>query len=230
MNSIFITGTDTDVGKTCVTASIARMLHEQNVDVGVMKPFASGIDNSSNGVSNDVSTLIEYSGVSDNVNLVNPYFFDLPSSPYDAAKQSNIEIDLSVIYDSFKKLSAKHDLVLVEGIGGVLTPILNNFFLVDLIRKLQLQTLIITNSKTGIVNHTLLTFDACKRMEISISGFIINQITKDGYTLDNLTTQIENLTSKPVLAAVPHVDKFSYDKYFEQFSQNTSLEKLGFHI
>ena len=74
----------------------------------------------------------------------------------------------------------------------------------------------------------MLTVDACKRMEISISGFVINQITKDGYTLDNLATQLENLTSKPVLAAVPHVDNFSYDKYFEQFSQNTTLNKLGF--
>ena len=137
MNSIFITGTDTDVGKTCVTASIARLLHEHGVDVGVMKPFASGIDNSSDGISDDVRTLIEYAGVDDDVKLVNPYFFELPSSPYDVARQLNIQIDLSVIYNSFEKLSSKHELVLVEGIGGILTPILNNFFLVDLIRKLN---------------------------------------------------------------------------------------------
>jgi len=228
MNSIFITGTDTDVGKTCVTASIARLLHEHGVDVGVMKPFASGIDNSTNGVSDDVRTLIEYAGVDDDVKLVNPYFFDLPSSPYDVARKLNIQIDLSVIYNSFEKLSSKHELVLVEGIGGILTPILNNFFLVDLIRKLNLPTLIVTNSKTGTVNHTLLTVDACKRMEIPISGFIINQITKEGYTLESLTAQIENLTSKPVLATVSHVDNFSYDKYFDKFKQSTTLSKLGF--
>ena len=94
MNSIFITGTDTDVGKTCVTASIARLLHEHGVDVGVMKPFASGIDNSSDGVSDDVRTLIEYAGVDDDVKLVNPYFFELPSSPYDVARQLNIQIEI----------------------------------------------------------------------------------------------------------------------------------------
>ena len=71
MKSIFITGTDTDVGKTCVTASIARLLHEKDIDVGVMKPFASGVDNSSNGISDDVRVLMEYSGVSDPVKLVN---------------------------------------------------------------------------------------------------------------------------------------------------------------
>ena len=137
MKSIFITGTDTDVGKTCVTASIARLLHEKDIDVGVMKPFASGVDNSSNGISDDVRVLMEYSGVSDPVKLVNPYFLEIPSSPFDAAKQLNIEIDLELIYDSFNQLSSNHEIVLVEGIGGVLTPILNHFFLVDLIRKLN---------------------------------------------------------------------------------------------
>ena len=227
MKSIFITGTDTDVGKTCVTASIARLLHEKDIDVGVMKPFASGVDNSSNGISDDVRVLMEYSGVSDPVKLVNPYFFEIPSSPFDAAKQLNIEIDLELIYDSFNQLSSNHEIVLVEGIGGVLTPILNHFFLVDLIRKLNLETFIVTNSKTGTVNHTLLTHDACSRMEIPINGFIINEISKDGYSLENLTKQIEQLTSKSVLATINKIEDFSFEKYFVEFEKNTSLSKLG---
>ena len=228
MKSIFITGTDTDVGKTCVTASIARLLRDEGVNVGVMKPFASGIDTNSDGISDDVRMLIEYSGVSDSQKLVNPYFFEIPSSPFDAAKQLNIEIELSLIYDSFKKLSSEHDLVLVEGIGGVLTPILNRFFLVDLIRKLNLETLIVANSKTGTVNHTLLTYDACTRMNIPINGFVINQITNEGYSLDNLKKQIEQLTSKPVLAEINRIEDFSFEKYFIEFKKNTNLSKLGF--
>ena len=228
MKSIFITGTDTDVGKTCVTSSIARLLHEENIDVGVMKPFASGVDSSSDGVSNDVKILIEYSSVSDKPEVVNPYFFDIPSSPFDAARQSNVEIDLSLIYETFEKLSSKHDLVLVEGIGGILTPILNNFFLIDLIKKLNLETLIVTNSKTGSVNHSLLTYDSCKRMDISIRGFIINQITKDGYSLENLTQQIEQLTSKHVLTTTSYLDNFSFEEYFNRFKESTTLSKLGF--
>ena len=228
MKSIFITGTDTDVGKTCVTASIARLLNEKNVDVGVMKPFASGVDTNSDGISDDVRVLMEYSGVSDAVDLVNPYFFDIPSSPFDASRQLNVEIDLSKIYDSFKELSEKHDLVLVEGIGGILTPILNNFFLVDLIRKLNLDALIVANSKTGTVNHTLLTYDTCNRMEIPINGFIINQITNDGYSLDNLSNQIKQLTSKPVLTTIPHIDSFSYENYFDEFKKSVTLSELGF--
>tara|TARA_B100000029_G_scaffold146818_2_gene142143 strand:+ start:2976 stop:3671 length:696 start_codon:yes stop_codon:yes gene_type:complete len=228
MKSIFITGTDTDVGKTCVTASIARLLHEKDIDVGVMKPFASGVDTNSDGISDDVRILMEYSNVKDSVNLINPYFFDIPSSPFDASRQLSVDIELSKIYDSFNELSQKHEIVLVEGIGGILTPILNNFFLVDLIKKLNLDTLIVANSKTGTVNHALLTYETCNRMGIPIIGFIINQITHEGYSLENLTTQIEQLTSKSVLASVKKIDDFSYQRYFDEFKRNTSLPKLGF--
>ena len=228
MKSFFITGTDTDVGKTCVTASIARLLREKDVDVGVMKPFASGVDTNSNGISDDVKILMEYSGVSDSVDLVNPYFFDIPSSPFDASRQLNVDIELSKIYDSFHTLSQNHEIVLVEGIGGILTPILNNFFLVDLIKKLNLPTLIVANSKTGTVNHTLLTHETCNRMEIPIIGFIINQIMNEGYSLENLTSQITQLTSKPVLTSISYVENFSYENYFNKFKTSISLTELGF--
>ena len=228
MKSIFITGTDTDVGKTCVTASIARLLRENCVDVGVMKPFASGVDANSDGISDDVRILIEYSGVSDSIDLVNPYFFDIPSSPFDASRQLHVDIELEKIYDSFHKLSQNHEIVLVEGIGGILTPILNNFFLVDLIKKLNLDTLIVANSKTGTVNHTLLTHETCNRMEISTIGFIINQITNEGYSLENLTSQIKQLTSKPVLTSISYVENFSYENYFNKFKSSISLSNLGF--
>ena len=85
----------------------------------------------------------------------------------------------------------------------------------------------VTNSKTGTVNHTLLTHDACTRMEIPINGFIINEISKDGYSLENLTKQIEQLTSKSVLATINKIEDFSFEKYFVEFEKNTSLSKLG---
>ena len=130
--------------------------------------------------------------------------------------------------DSFYKLSQNHEIVLVEGIGGILTPILNNFFLVDLIKKLNLDTLIVANSKTGTVNHTLLTHETCNRMEISTIGFIINQITNEGYSLENLTSQIKQLTSKPVLTSISYVENFSYENYFNKFKSSISLSDLGF--
>jgi len=90
MNSFFVTGTDTDVGKTCVSASIAKHLRDIDVDVGVMKPFTSGYKATLDSASEDVKILMKYSGVEDPIDLVNPYHFEIPTSPYDASKQLNL--------------------------------------------------------------------------------------------------------------------------------------------
>ena len=106
MNSFFITGTDTDVGKTCVSAAIAKYLFDKGVNVGVMKPFASGYKESADSISEDVEILLKYSGSNDPIELVNPYYFEIPTSPYDACKQLNLEIDMSKVVDAYKQLTA----------------------------------------------------------------------------------------------------------------------------
>ena len=131
MNSIFVTGTDTDVGKTCVSAAMANYFCEKNIDVGVMKPFASGYKATADSISEDVEILMKYSGVNDPISLINPYYFDIPTSPYDACKQLNLEIDISKVIDSYKQLSSKHEIVIVEGIGGLMTPLSKEYFLSD---------------------------------------------------------------------------------------------------
>ena len=158
MASLFVTGTDTDVGKTCVTAGIVSYLSKMNVNVGVMKPFASGYKATVDSVSDDVKILMKYSGVNDPVDLVNPYFFEIPTSPYDACKQLNSEIDISRVIDSYKQLTSIHDVVIVEGIGGIMTPISKNYFVSDLIADLQMNTIIVTGSKVGTMNHLMLTY------------------------------------------------------------------------
>jgi len=159
MNSFFVTGTDTDVGKTCVSASIAKHLSDIDVDVGVMKPFASGYKATLDSVSEDVKILMKYSGVKDPVDLINPYYFEIPTSPYDASKQLNLEIDISKVIESYKQLASLHDVVIVEGIGGIMTPISKNYFVSDLISDLQLSSFIVTGSKIGAVNHFMLTYE-----------------------------------------------------------------------
>ena len=154
MISLFVTGTDTDVGKTCVTAGIVSYLSKMNVNVGVMKPFASGYKATVNSVSDDVKILMKYSRVNDPIDLVNPYFFEIPTSPYDACKQLNLEIDISRVVDSYKQLTSIHDVVIVEGIGGIMTPISKNYFVSDLISDLDLNSIIVTGSKIGSVNNT----------------------------------------------------------------------------
>ena len=94
MRSIFVTGTDTHVGKTCVTASIVKSLRDVDIDVGVMKPFASGYKKNSNSLSQDIKILMKYSNSNDPIDLVNPYYFEIPTSPYDASKLLRKEINI----------------------------------------------------------------------------------------------------------------------------------------
>ena len=134
MKSLFVTGTDTDVGKTCVSASIVKNLRDMGIDVGVMKPFASGYKKNSSSLPQDVEILMKYSDSHDPTDLINPYFFEIPTSPYDASKILGQKISLQKITDAYDKLLLSHDLVIVEGIGGLMTPITQNYFYVGILQ------------------------------------------------------------------------------------------------
>ena len=228
MNSLFVTGTDTDVGKTCITASIVSYLSKRNVNVGVMKPFASGYKATTDSVSNDVKILMKYAQVDDPIDLVNPYFFEIPTSPYDACKQLNLEIEISKVIDSYKQLTSIHDIVIVEGIGGIMTPISKNYFVSDLISDLQMNTIIVTGSKVGTVNHLMLTYQHVKEKNLSLNGFVINQNVFDGYDLSNLKQQIIDLTGQTVYGAIPYQKSFNIESYIKNFSNFVDISSLGF--
>ena len=227
MNSFFVTGTDTDVGKTCVSAAIAKHLHDNNVDVGVMKPFASGYKTTTDSVSSDVEILIKYSGVKDPIDLVNPYYFEIPTSPYDACKQLNLEIDISNVIESYKQLTSIHDVVIVEGIGGIMTPISKNYFVSDLISDLQLESIIVTGSKIGTVNHLMLTYEHALQKKLKLKGLLVNQNVSDGYELLNLKHQIFGLTGNKVFGAIPFQKSFNIDSYVKNFSNFVDISDLG---
>ena len=227
MNSFFVTGTDTDVGKTCVSAALAKHFRDNDVDVGVMKPFASGYKATPDSVSADVEILMKYSGVTDSVDLVNPYYFEIPTSPYDASKQLNLEIDISKVIESYNQLSSIHDIVIVEGIGGIMTPISRNYFVSDLISDLQLSSFIVTGSKIGAVNHFMLTYEHARQKNLNLKGFFINQNVSDGYELSNLKHQIFGLTGKKVFGAIPFNPSFTIESYVENFPNFVDISNLG---
>ena len=227
MNSFFVTGTDTDVGKTCVSAALAKHFRDNDVDVGVMKPFASGYKATPDSVSADVEILMKYSGVTDSIDLVNPYYFEIPTSPYDASKQLNLEIDISKVIESYNQLSSIHDIVIVEGIGGIMTPISRNYFVSDLISDLQLSSFIVTGSKIGAVNHFMLTYEHARQKNLNLKGFLINQNVSDGYELSNLKHQIFGLTGKKVFGAIPFNPSFTIESYVENFPNFVDILNLG---
>ena len=225
MKSLFITGTDTDVGKTYITAGLAVALRKMDVDVGVMKPFAAGSAQKKGYKSEDIEILSRAAQVNDPENLVNPQFFSIPASPYTACKKLKTKPKVSTILSSFKKLSKLHDMLLVEGMGGIMTPILKNYYITNLIKEMKIPTVIVTRSKIGTVNHTLMTVKMCEKYKIPIKGIIINNFNK-GYPIKDLTRDLENLTGVHVLGSIPFIKDMSNASLSRIFKKNLDLKLL----
>jgi len=195
MPGIFITGTDTGVGKTYVTAWLARNLMAQGFDVGVMKPISTGPLK-----ENDAVYLKKTLELKDSLDLINPIRLKHPLAPLPAAKIENRKLNIENIFRAYKKLLKRHDLILVEGIGGVLVPITKKYFVADLIKDLGLPAIIVARAGLGTINHTLLTVEALKKRKISVLGIILNGFKGKDLAEKTNAEVIEKISGVPVLA------------------------------
>jgi dethiobiotin synthetase len=226
LKSYFITGTDTDVGKTIVTAGLAAAIQKKGVDIGIMKPFAAGTAQSVGFKSKDTELLANAAKVNDPEDLVNPQFFNIPASPYTDAQNLGVDVDVQLVMNSFKQLSKIHDMMLVEGMGGIMTPILRNYFVTNLIREMNLDVILITRSRIGTINHTLMTCKMCVDNGIRIKGIIINNFDIDGYPPTELKRDMEKLTTFPVLGIIPRLDNFEIDLLRNTIEKEIDIESL----
>lgn len=219
--AIFITGTDTDVGKTVICAGIAAALKKRDIDVGVMKPVATGAKKRKNKfISSDVEFLIKASGVKDEISLVNPYCIDLPLAPNIAFKLRKKNISLEKIKYCFEELKEKHSLLVVEGIGGLLVPIRNNYLVTDLIKDLEIPLIIVSSNGLGTINHTLLTIRQARELGIDILGVIFNRLESD-------KNDISKRTNPDIIKKIAGVDVFGELPYLKSVCvQKTRLGNL----
>jgi len=226
LKSYFITGTDTDVGKTYVTAGLAAALKKNGINVGIMKPFAAGKQERTSYKSKDVQILAKAANVNDDEKLVNPYFFPIPASPYTATQNLGIEVDIGIAINSFNKLKTIHDVLLIEGMGGIMTPILVDYFITDLIKDMNLETIVVCSSRIGTVNHTIMTCKMCQNFGIKIYGIIINNLDKQGYPINELKRDLESLTGISVIGSIPYLQDFTIDKISEIVSKEIDIKSL----
>jgi len=225
LKSIFITGTDTDVGKTYITAGLAVTLRKMGIDIGVMKPFAAGNAQKNGFKSEDVEILSKSAQVNDPENLVNPQFFPISASPYTAWKKLKIKPKIPTILKSFKKLSHLHEMLLIEGMGGGMTPILKDYYIANLIKEMKIPTIIVTRSKVGTVNHTIMTVKFCEKFKIPIKGIIINNFDK-GYPVKQLKNDLEGLTGVKVLGSIPFLKNLSDASLYRTFKKNIDMKMI----
>ena len=197
---IFITGTDTGVGKSVVAASLARALRLRGVNVGVMKPVTSGcIDRNGELVSEDAELLAWAAGV-DLDDDVAPYCLREPIVPVDSAARDGVKISFTKIEECFKRLSAKYEYVIVEGAGGLMVPLNGGLLIADLAKQLDLPLLVVARPDLGTINHSVLTCFAAGQMGLEVKGVIVNRFPANpGLAEKGASHQIGSLCGAPIL-------------------------------
>lgn len=199
---IFVTGTDTEIGKTAIAAGLAAVLKNRGIRVGAMKPISAG------GRA-DANLLQRVTGQP--LDTINPIALRDPLSPNIAAERENAEIDLALVFSAFDRLLQTRDCVIVEGVGGLLVPIADPILVADLALRLQLPLLIVARAALGTINHTLLTIEAARARGLSINGAIYNALSPGPPDLSaqlspGVVTRISGIPSAGTIPYDPHVD------------------------
>ena len=190
MKTFFITGIDTDVGKTYVTGMIAKYLKRKNISVITQKLVQTG----NIGVSDDIKIHRKIMG--ENCNEFDkqaktcPYIFSFPSSPHLSAEMDNAKIDFNIIDKCTKELKDNFDCVLIEGAGGIYVPLNRTETIMDFIKVRSYPVIVVTSSKLGSLNHTLLTIEALKNNNVEIAGIVYNRYPEESIEIakDTIST------------------------------------------
>jgi dethiobiotin synthetase len=177
MKGIFVTGTDTGVGKTFISCIIAKALKKEGVNVGVMKPIETGCKKRKDFLlPSDGISLKKSADVKDPLDLIVPYRFRAPLAPFMAAELEGKKINILKIKKSCIKISANHDFIIIEGAGGLLVPITKSYTYMDLTKDLNLPVIIVAANKLGVINHLMLTLTCLKQNGITPLCVILNNI------------------------------------------------------
>jgi len=208
----FITGTDTNVGKTYFSVALVHALRKQGKTVAVMKPVASGGNYESGELRNDdAAQLLDACGLDIPYELVNPYVFEAPVAPHLAAAENNVDISLPYIMDAYQQLAAKADVVIVEGVGGWQVPLSagaeksQQLSMVDLAKQLKLPVILVVGMRLGCLSHALLTAQAIRESKLCFSGWVANNLE------DEMPRYRENIDSLIALIEEPLIAKIPFD-------------------
>lgn len=209
----FVTGTDTGVGKTIITAALIKAAHILGFKACGMKPIETGCKRGENSEGNnsliptDGTFLREITGTGESIDLITPIRFENPLAPLPASEIEDKPIDLDKIKTAYKELSNRYDVVIVEGIGGLLVPIKRGYFVIDLAKDFGLPIIVVSKPGLGTINHTMLTVNYAINKGLDVAGIIINYTQPPERTLAENTNPdiIRRLSPVPVIGIFPYL-------------------------
>lgn len=196
---LFITATDTAVGKTAVAFVLGVLLKSRGYNVGVMKPVQCA--------GTDAQFLKKALGLQEDLKRINPFYAPEPLSPHLAFRRSKIKFDKRRVQACLKEIQAHHDIVLVEGAGGLMVPLAKGFYNADLIAFLKAEVIIVARLGLGTINHTLLTINEAQKRGLMVKGLVFCQTKPGSKGLPERTNprEIEQLSGVKVLGIIPYL-------------------------
>ena len=234
MRGLFITGTDTGVGKTFVGCGLAALLSSKGKRVGVLKPVETGCELRDGQLCpEDVLRLRRFAGSSDALDLVCPYRFGPPLAPAVAAEMAGVRIEKERIVACYGQIAARHDATLVEGAGGLLVPLAGRYTFADLARDLGIPVLVVVGSRLGAINHALLTLRCAASTGLTVVGYILNQpVPADDLAVRTNRLALAGLTDTPCLGSLPFFPLSGEDGQDREtlarlIDRELDLERLG---
>lgn len=221
---LFITGIDTDIGKTFITKGLALTYEKQGKKTGVFKPLQSGAIKTENGLLL-APDLISIREMSENIKTKCSYLLEGEVSPALAARLAGIKIDIEKIKADFNEFSKENDVTLVEGAGGILAPASDNLLCADLIKILNIPIIIVTVPYLGRLNHTLLTIHYAKTHGIKIQGIIINKIPQktDDPAVKNFINELQLYTDEKIIGQIKEINSYDTQAIIKEFKSTCNI-------
>jgi dethiobiotin synthetase len=205
--SCFVTGTDTEIGKTLVSSAILHKLVASGVRACGMKPVAAGAEMRDGQLHNDdADQLIAAGNVHLPANLTTPYMLRAAAAPHIAAALDGVTIEPVPIIAAYAEISAASDAVVVEGVGGFRVPLSDDFDSADLAAQLNLPVVLVVGLRLGCISHSLLTIEAIIARNLVLAGWVVNEVDPDMQFADENVEALLQRIPAPLLGRVPYLD------------------------
>ena len=222
MNALLITGTDTEIGKTVLTSALAAYWQKYiSLSLGIMKPIQAG--------KGDRELYLQLFTLNQSIDEINPLYFDAPLAPPIAAAKEERTVDLGLVWQKFQQLQAARDLVLVEALGGLGSPVTNEFTVADLAAEWRLPTVLVVPVKLGGIAQAVANVALARLKGVDLKGIILNCVQPfSNEQISDLTPidLIQSLTNIPVLGCLPYLDNPTDLDKLAQIAANLDLEGL----